>query len=220
MCSSFFEYNTVNNSYNTVYNILVNGAIVHETFSHYFTTNIIMSKMTSQPTLPDEENLVKAAQQGMLDAFTALYEHYLPIVYNRVRYLVPEEDVEDITQEVFIATIRSLKSYRGEAKFSTWLRTLTNRQIADYYRRRHQPDAPLDEHLHAPHDPSATDEAILIRQAFRRLPKKYQEILLLRFAECMPFEEIARLQGRKLEATKSFFRRAIAALHKQVAGDE
>ena len=176
--------------------------------------------MTSKPTLPDEDKLVEAAQQGMLDAFTALYEYYLPVVYNRVHYLIPEEDVEDVTQEVFIATIRSLKSYRGEAKFSTWLRTVTSRQIADYYRRRHQPDVPLDEHVRVPHDPYATDEAIFIRQALHRLPKKYQEILLLRFAECMSFEEIARLQGRKLEATKSFFRRAIAALHKQVASDE
>jgi RNA polymerase sigma-70 factor (ECF subfamily) len=176
--------------------------------------------MTSQPLSLDEIDLIKAAQQGKLEAFTALYERYLPVVYHRVRYLVPEEDVEDVTQDIFIATLRSLKSFRGDAKFSTWLRTVTNRQIADYYRRRRLPEAQLDERMHSPTDPSVTDEVLLLRQSFRRLPQKYQEILLLRFAEGMHFEEIARLQGRTLEATKSFFRRAIAALHKQVAGNE
>ncbi|HTX91946.1 MAG TPA: sigma-70 family RNA polymerase sigma factor [Anaerolineales bacterium] len=176
--------------------------------------------MTSHPSFADENDLIEAAQQGKLEAFTVLYERYLPAVFNRVRYLVPEEDVEDVTQDVFIAALRSLRGFRGTAQFSTWLRTITNRQIADYYRRRHLPESALDERLRAPHDPVAADEVFIIRQAFRRLPQKYQEILLLRFAEGLHFDEIARLQGRTLEATKSFFRRAVAALHKQVTGNE
>ena len=171
--------------------------------------------MTIRSLLPNEEDLILSAQQGKLEAFTTLYEYYLPIVYNRVRYTVPEEDVEDVTQEVFITLIRSLKSFRGEAKFNTWLRTLTTRQVANYYRKR-RVASPLDEHLHAPNDPCLTDEVIILRQAFRKLPQNYREILLLRFSENMPFQEIARLQHRTLEATKSLFRRAFIALQKQV----
>jgi RNA polymerase sigma-70 factor (ECF subfamily) len=172
--------------------------------------------MTSFKTLPGEEELVKAAQRGALEAFTTLYEHYFPIVYKRVHYIVPEEDVEDVTQDIFIATIRSLKSFRGEARFGTWLRTITNRQIAEYYRRKRPLEVPLSEDLRAPHNPAVSDEFIQLRQALRKIPRAYREILLLRFAEDMPFQEIACLQGRGLEATKSFFRRAIAALYKQV----
>jgi RNA polymerase sigma-70 factor, ECF subfamily len=171
--------------------------------------------MTIRAILPNEDELIRSAQQGKSEAFTALYEYYLPIVYNRVRYCVPEADVEDVTQEIFITTIRSLKSFRGEAKFSTWLRTLTTRQIANYYRRRHV-ESPLDEHLHAANNPSLADDSLVLRQAFRKLPNHYREILLLRFAENMPFHEIARLQKRSLEATKSLFRRAFIALQKQV----
>jgi RNA polymerase sigma-70 factor, ECF subfamily len=176
--------------------------------------------MTSHPIGYDEETLIKAAQCGQLDAFTVLYEHYFPIVIKRVRYLVPTEDVEDVTQEVFISTMRSIKGFRGTAQFGTWLRTITNRQIADFYRRRPRPDSDLDERIHSSHDEDAVEEALLVRQAFRKLPQKYQEILLLRFAECLHFDEIARLQGRSLEATKSFFRRAIAALNKQVSRND
>ena len=66
-------------------------------------------------------------------------------MYKRVRFVIPEEDVEDITQEIFIAVMKSLKSFRYEARFSTWLRTLVNRQVADYYRRRHPDESSLDE---------------------------------------------------------------------------
>ena len=173
--------------------------------------------MAHFPPLPDEDELVASAKQGALEAFSALYEYYLPMVYNRVRYVVPEEDVEDVTQDIFVATIRSLKGFRGEASFATWLRTIANRQIAEYYRHKHAPSVPLSDNLQAPHDPAVSDEILLLRQAFRKLPQRQREILLLRFAEAMPFQEIARLQGSGLEATKSLFRRAVAALHKQVS---
>jgi RNA polymerase sigma-70 factor (ECF subfamily) len=176
--------------------------------------------MPSCPPDPNEGNLINAAQCGDLDAFTILYERYFPMVHKRIYYLVPLEDVEDVTQEVFISTLRSIKGYRGTAQFGTWLRTITNRQIAEYYRRRHKPESPLDERLQLSHDPNAADDVILIRQAFRRLPQNYQEVLLLRFAEGLHFEEIACLQDRTLEAIKSEFRRAIAALHVQVTRNE
>ena len=177
-------------------------------------------EMTIRQPLHNENQLVQSAQQGMLDAFTSLYEYYLPIVYNRVRYLVPEEDVDDVTQDIFIATMRSLKGFRGEAKFSTWLRTLTNRQVAEYYRRKRHPETSIDEQMRAPHNPAATDEAIVLRQAFRKLPRRYQEVLLLRFVEEMPFDEIARILGHTREGTKSLFRRAVSALQKRAASDE
>jgi RNA polymerase sigma-70 factor (ECF subfamily) len=172
--------------------------------------------MTISPSLPNEDELVQSAQHGALDAFTTLYEHYFPIVYKRVCYIVPVDDVEDVTQEIFIAVMRSLKSFRGEARFGTWLRTITSRQIAGYYRSKHKPEVPLTENIHATHDAGISDEAITLKQALRKIPQNYREILLLRFAENMPFHEIARLQGRNLESTKSFFRRAVAALQKQV----
>lgn len=151
-----------------------------------------------------------------MEAFSALYEYYLPIVFNRVRCTIPEEDVEDVTQDVFIAVLRSLKGFRGEARFGTWLRTITNRQIAEYYRHRRPAAVPLNDRLKAPPDPVASEDAIMLRQAFRKLSRAYREILLLRFAEQMPFHEIATMQGCSLEAAKSLFRRAVTALHKQV----
>ena len=172
-----------------------------------------------------DEDLVRDAQQGREEALSLLYERYLTVVYRRVRYTIPEADVEDVTQDIFIAMLRSLKGFRGDAQFRTWLRTLTNRAIADYYRHRDMadfqktPDWQEEEDENAFVDQSLSnpvecDDQILVRQALGRLPAHYQEVLLLRFAEDLPFLEIARQQGQSLEATKSLFRRAIAMLQK------
>lgn len=167
-----------------------------------------------------EDELVRSAQQGSLEAFTQLYEANFPRVFRRVAYLVPAVDVEDVTQEVFIAALRSLRSFRGEAKFGTWLHTITNRQVAEYYRRRRPVEEPIDEQVQDPRDPLSGDEVILLRQAYRRLPLKYREVLLLRFVEQMPFDEIGLHLGCSREASKSLFRRAVSALQKHTASDD
>ncbi|MFZ0547699.1 MAG: sigma-70 family RNA polymerase sigma factor [Candidatus Promineifilaceae bacterium] len=165
--------------------------------------------------------------RGQLDAFTMLYERHLPSVYNRVRYRIPESDVEDVTQEVFITALRSLKHFKGTAQFSTWLRTLTNRRVADFYRNkeisnRHSEPFSSEserfrmEELSVPSKNAASDDRIVLREALLRLPDHYQEILLLRFADGMKFKEIAKDMGQSLEATKSLYRRALQALRETV----
>jgi len=179
-----------------------------------------------EPQNLSDEALVQAAQQGSLDAFDVLYERYLPMVYNRVRFTVPETDIEDVTQEIFIGVIRSLKSFKGDARFSTWLRTLVNRRVADYYRARNPAETELETDIseaesvlnvvHVSSNTASIDDQIVLRRALHELPESYQDILLLRFVEGLQFNEIAQERSQSLEATKSLFRRAVAALRKQV----
>lgn len=174
-----------------------------------------------------EKALITLAQRGDFGAFEAIYNQYFHQVYNRVWYLVPRQDVEDVTQETFTAAVKSLKSFRGDSKFSTWLRTLTNRQIANYYRRRNRSDAEVELDLedlefknpsNVQNKARATDidDMIFLQQGLGDLPKHYREILLLRFADGMKFKEIAKFQGKTIEAVKSLFRRAIAALRDEL----
>ena len=167
----------------------------------------------------NDEDLVRSVQQGSKVSFSLLYERYLPLVYRRVCYSVPMQDVEDVTQEIFMAVFRSIGGFRFEARFSTWLRTLVHRKIAEYYQRRPQAEDTLPENLAGVHDPGKLEEIIVIKIALGHLPTHYQDILLLRFAEGMSFEEMANESGCSLEATKSLFRRALSALHKKVNQD-
>lgn len=179
---------------------------------------------TTDPTLqdPSDELLIQHFKDGRKDAFDRLYYRHLPKVYKRVRYVVPENDVEDVTQEIFIAALHSLTSFRGDAKFGTWLRTLTNHKVAEFYRKRTRkqepPLSPLsDASAHTVGSTSkAMEERIYLQRALQNLPDNYKEIILLRFAEDLQFNEIAEMSNQNLEATKSLFRRAIAALRTQL----
>ncbi|MEW6717241.1 MAG: sigma-70 family RNA polymerase sigma factor [Chloroflexota bacterium] len=187
------------------------------------------SREEERPVTASDETLVHQAKNGSLEAFRQLYGRYFPIIYNRVQYTVPDEDVEDITQEVFIAVIQSLRKFRGEAAFSTWIRSLTKHKIADYYRRKGRRNVSIYDNINEVNasdlkskgqrifsEVNRFEERILLRQALKKIPEHYREILLLRFAEGLRFHEISDLQGHSLEATKSLFRRAVALLRKEV----
>lgn len=174
-----------------------------------------------------EKALIRLAQRGDFNAFEVLYDNYFDQVYNRVWYLIPKQDVEDVTQETFTAAVKSLKNFRGDSKLSTWLRTLTNRQIANYYRSRNRTDPaetmdiedidtvkPLNYSQKT--DATNVDDMMMLREGLDTLPEHYREVILLRFADGMKFKDIARITDRSIEATKSLFRRAITTLRNQL----
>jgi RNA polymerase sigma-70 factor, ECF subfamily len=171
---------------------------------------------------PSDEELAYLAKQGDLDAFTSLYQRYFNVVYKRVYYLIPEADVEDVTQEIFIALLRSIKGFQGKALFRTWFRTLTTRQIAEYYRNKSRKDGNLSLRLEAIEGLSDhgfhenLESRIWVRKALNELPEQYREIILMRFAEELSFNEIASLLNRHPEGAKSLFRRAISALSEKL----
>ncbi|MEJ5241170.1 MAG: sigma-70 family RNA polymerase sigma factor [Anaerolineales bacterium] len=168
------------------------------------------------------DNIVQRAKDGDKEAFGILYEEYFPIVYRRARCLVPEEEVDDVVQDIFIAVWLSLPSFRGEASLGTWIRTLTNRKIVEYYRKTGRQKRILEQvqrqaRISMNLEEANTEEEFLhLKEAFSRLAGRYQEVLFLRFAEGMRFEEIAFTTHQTLDAVKSLFRRAIKALGKEL----
>jgi RNA polymerase sigma factor (sigma-70 family) len=178
--------------------------------------------------LPSDEELVRSAQTGKQDSFVLLYERYFPNVFARVRFKVPENDIEDVTQEIFIAVLKSLGSFKGQSKFSTWIWTITNRKIVDYYRsnksrltdEQDDYEEAVTRNLsnHTASVDSSQEDLVAIQHALGTLPQNYQDILLMRFVDEIPFNEIALQNKQSLEATKSLFRRSVAALTKRMEG--
>jgi RNA polymerase sigma-70 factor (ECF subfamily) len=185
------------------------------------TTKYMENTSKSAQEISDEA-LIQQFKDGQHDAFDELYFRHLPNVYKRVRYVIPETDVEDVTQEIFIAAVKSLASFRGDSQFGTWLRTLTNYKVAEFYRKRTRKREPLLAPLSevSGRMEGATsgmlEERIFLQGALQNLPENYREVILLRLAEDLQFNEIAELTNQNLEATKSLFRRALAALRNQL----
>ena len=174
--------------------------------------------MDGQFSSHTDEALVKLAQNGNRAAFETLCDRYLPSIYSRLCALLPFEAAEDVTQEVFIAARRGLQRFKGRSLFRTWLASITRHKVADYYRKqgRSPSTVPLEDAAADLASSDAWEERVLVRAALRRLPVQYQEVLLLRFAEGLPFKEIAHILNISLEASKSRYRRAIAAVAREM----
>src|ERR1700682_5795435 len=70
----------------------------------------------------DEARLVEASKQGDQDAFAQLVQTHQRRVFNLVfRMLQQYEEANEVTQETFLAAWQGLPSFRGDARFSTWL---------------------------------------------------------------------------------------------------
>ena len=169
-----------------------------------------------------DEELAQAAQNGDRAAFETLCDRYLPIVYNRLRAKLPYEVVEDVAQQVFVGAVKGLKRYREQSTFRTWILSIAHNKVVDYYRRNsRQPEtAPLDPGAEGAADGGEArdvwEDRVMVRIALNHLADHYQEILLLRFAEGMRFKGIADTLGISLEAAKSRYRRAVAAIAREM----
>ena len=122
---------------------------------------------------------------------------------------------EDIAQDAFVKAYLSLRAFRGESRFSTWLCRIAMNRCKDVLRRARRevlmPGGPDGE----PAIPDSTDdgetpavtaerrerEAVLHR-ALARLPMKYREAVVLRHMEGMDFKEVGSLLGIAAGAAK------------------
>jgi len=98
-----------------------------------------MMTSSSQPPLPhdDELKLVERAQQGDRDAFGSLVEPWRKPLFGYIyRMVTLRQDAEDLLQNVFIRVLEDIRSYRGEARFKSWLFGIATHACLDHLRKR------------------------------------------------------------------------------------
>ncbi len=167
-----------------------------------------------------DQALVEQATRGDGDAFTCLYETYLEPVYRHIHYRVGgREEVEDLTQEVFIRAWRSIRRYKlRQSPFLAWLYTIAHNLVIDYYRKKGQEHlVPIDELLRAVHQEHDSElESVLdldvVRQLLARLPRDQQQALVLRFVEGLDCAEVAIALGKSQGAVRVMQLRALRRL--------
>lgn len=143
-------------------------------------------------------------------AFEALYHAYeqrvFRYVFGRLRS-VPE--AEDVTSETFVEIWKSARSFRGDAKVSTWIFGVARHRFLDVFRRQ-RPHTDL-EAAEMVADPGARpDENALragthdaVRSALAALSGDHREVLELAFAQELAYEDIAKIVGCPVNTVKS-----------------
>ena len=115
--------------------------------------------------------------------------------------------------EIQSAVAQSIGSFRGDAKFTTWLHQLARNRAVDHLRRVRSAE-PLDAHDYsaAVRLSSMVASQLAVRQLLDELPDRYRDAVLLRDVERLPYEEVATRLGRNANTVKSHVARGRALL--------
>jgi RNA polymerase sigma-70 factor (ECF subfamily) len=156
-----------------------------------------------------------------VDALEQLYRRYRGPVQHYLYQLCGSLDqAEELTQETFIRAHTGLLTFRGDCSVATWLFTIARNLYLKSLRRPNPVPIDTDELLAIPDamaggDPArqyaASEQRDLIALALAQLPEKQRSILLLRDAEGLAYDEIARVLAISLSAVKVNLFRARAA---------
>ncbi len=186
-----------------------------------------------------ERGLITSAAKGDRDAFESLVRSRMHRVFNVCyRLMGDHEEAGDCAQETFLKAFRSLKDFRGESSFSTWLfsiavNTCKSRLQSSAYRGS-QRNVSLAADASTPADPSALDPIdpapsvldqmerheleVSIQQAINALPPEARTVIVLRDVEGFSYEEIARMTGLAVGTVKSRIARARMQLRERLRG--
>ena len=153
-------------------------------------------------------------------------EHQQRVAGLCYRLLGWQGEVEDVVQEVFLAVCEGLPHYRGESQVSTWITRIAINTCRNHMRKR-LPFLRRLVPLGSTHDTAPTgpaDRGLLsqeqferVRASVRRLPRKYREVIVLRYLEELPISEIAAVLELSRNAVEVRLNRARKLLREHLA---
>ena len=179
---------------------------------------------------------------GPEEGFRQIFdEHYRKVFLFFVRRGFPEEECEDLAQEVFLRVYKHLDSFRGEARVETWLFQIAANLYRNTLRgraalKRHALEVVLDEAvliaspeptgpLREPAEPGpfelvfAKERSRILRRAIEELPSQMRRCLLLRIDQDLKYREIAELLRISIETVKAHLFQARQLLRVRLGAD-
>ncbi|RIV27306.1 RNA polymerase sigma factor [Fibrisoma montanum] len=171
-----------------------------------------------------DEELVSLYIQTQRNAyFEALYERYCDKVYRKcLSFTKDPVRAEDMAHDIFLRLVIKLGSYQGQAKFSTWLYSITYNYCVDHVRSsRHRHEIYMDEgwepvELSDDEDLSEIAELQVqqLQRAMSQLTPEEQSILMMKYQDDFSIRDIADMQKTTESAVKMRLKRTRDKLRK------
>lgn len=167
--------------------------------------------------------LVEAWQAGDASAFDELYRRYFDRLRAYCQRRVHDHAAaDDIAQDAFVKALQALPRLTGERRFYPWMTVIASRLCIDHHRRNHRVE-PSDEvdlgSVDDGHDARYNLQADLdhLDRALRRLGPRHAEVLDLREAEGLSYDQIAERLGVPHSTVEALLFRARRALRREFA---
>jgi RNA polymerase sigma-70 factor (ECF subfamily) len=191
--------------------------------------------MKSSTPIRSETEIIAAILAGETQLYHELIRPHERSVYlMALSYMKNEADAEDVAQEAFIKAFRNLSTFRGDAKFSTWLISITLNEARNRLRRQSVvrmqslDELPGEDSVVSPallrdwrEIPSEAVEReevrTLIKKAVESLPEIYRQVFLLRDVEELDVNETAQTLSISISNVKVRLHRARMMLQKELA---
>ncbi len=191
-----------------------------------------MRPVTEKRTDVSDEMLMIRYQRGDRSAFGLLVKRHQRPLYNfAFRQLRLQSAAEDVVQEAFVRVVQNAAEFKHEARFTTWVYTITRNLCIDQMRkralRRHaslddakgaDSDGPTlgeqtaDKKANVEREATGDELKLRIAQAVDELPDDQREVFLMREISNLPFKEIADITGVPENTVKSRMRYALERL--------
>jgi RNA polymerase sigma-70 factor (ECF subfamily) len=160
-----------------------------------------------------EQKLIDAAKRGDRVAFDRLIAQHETQLRGFVARRINPNVVDDIVQDIWIASWDSIRSFAGRSRFKAWLYQIAVHKCADYQRARWIPTLPIHEPTVESMLPNTSFEANSnnrhdVSQALILLPDQQREVLELYYWADLTLAEIATALDRNLNTVKYHFYKA------------
>jgi RNA polymerase sigma-70 factor, ECF subfamily len=196
----------------------------------------IQSSSTTATQLLTEAEMISRVIAGERELFYDLIKPCERAVFlTAFSVLKSEADAEEVVQEAALKAYKALSSFRGEAKFSTWLVKITLNEARMRLRRsRAESEVSLEDFADdgdSDYTPAVLTDwreipsealdrkelRVLLQRGLDELPEKYREVLILRDVRELNIEETAQLLGISIGMVKTRLFRARLMMQKIVA---
>jgi RNA polymerase sigma-70 factor (ECF subfamily) len=190
-------------------------------------SRVLMTRASLYP-VHEIDDIVARCQRGDGAAFRLLFvRHRVDVARLVFRMVGPRSDLEDLIQEVFLQVYKSLKDFKGQAKFTTWLHRVTvNVVLMDRRAAKSRPqlvapplsDVEPDGRIAPDEDVARHQRARAFRRILDRLGEKKRTVFVLHELEGVPPSEIALIVGAPVLTVRTrlfYARRELALLLKE-----
>ena len=136
--------------------------------------------------------------------FKKIYDYYAPFVWRVVlRTLANENDAKIVMQSVFVVVHKSIKNFRFESAFSTWIyRIALNETMKFINKRKSRRELQLDENIEVKSSEDRIASKDFTKKILASLSAEERFLLVSREIDGIPFEELAEITGKTAGALR------------------
>ncbi|WP_046758029.1 RNA polymerase sigma factor [Kordia jejudonensis] len=180
-----------------------------------------------------ETTFINDLRAGKREAYGRLLDEYEQLVFSTCLSFVPNnEDAEDIAQEVFVEVFKSIQTFKGNSKLSTWMYRIATNKSLEFIRKKNTKkrfafmqsifgnEIPLDKtaYFTEMNHPGILlenkEKSETIFKAIHQLPEAQKVVFTLHKVDGLPYKEIAEITEKSVSSVESLMFRAKKNLQK------